>query len=118
FRGVARNAAGQAVSNVAVLRVNIPVALGPYRVRVKGLSRFSFRAPPGVARVRITVEDLRGRRVWDRELEVGPGRIVSWSGTDRQGRLVSSGLYVVKVRPSLPNMGTAGETRQAGTQVR
>jgi hypothetical protein len=116
FRCVVANSAGQAVSNTVRLRVQIPSGiLGPYMVRVKGLSAFTFPVPEGIGSVRMTAEDMKGRVVWSKDMEVGKSRLVSWHGADREGRPVSSGMYVVKLRMLSEEGKTLGEMRQVGS---
>ncbi len=48
--------------------------------------------------VRLSVADLTGRRVLERELLVGPGRqAVRWDGRDDAGRPVAAGIYLYRL---------------------
>jgi hypothetical protein len=93
------NVAGAAVSNTARVAVTTGI-FGPYVVHVKGLSPFSFRIPEGnvITSVRMTVEDMQSRMVWSKDFEVNKNRVVSWNGAGKDGKPVSSGMYIVRIR--------------------
>lgn len=50
---------------------------------------------PGAARVRFTIHDLQGRRIWEAPLEQrSAGRFsLAWSGVTAQGAPAPAGLY-------------------------
>ncbi len=100
FKCMVSNAAGPAVSASASLTVlSVVVGISPsYVVHVKGLSPFSFRIPEGVNAVRMTVENMKGQAVWNRELTPTRERTVSWNGSGTDGHAVSPGMYVVRLK--------------------
>ncbi len=58
--------------------------------RADGINDAAFFGP---AAARVTIFDLRGRRVYEAE-----GAALHWDGRDGSGRLVESGLYIARIR--------------------
>jgi len=59
------------------------------------LLRFTL---PGAGRVKLEVLDLAGRRLWQREAELGPGaHAVRWEGGTEAGNRAGAGLYFVRL---------------------
>jgi hypothetical protein len=115
YKCVAYNVAGYAVSASGTLVVNRTVGiLGPFVVKVPGLRPFSYRVPEGSVSVLMTVENIQGRVVWSKEMATGKSRVVSWTGKDSNGRGVSSGMYVVKLKLLDAQHSSLGELRQTG----
>ncbi len=114
FKCLVTNAAGSAVSNAAMISIRSLVGiLGPYVVHVKGLNQFSFRIPEnGINTVRMSAEDMMGRVVWDKDISLVKSRVVSWNGSGHDGRAVSSGMYVIRMK--LLGDGKAAESIQTG----
>ncbi len=99
FRCWVTNVAGSAGSTSARLSVITETGiLGPYVVHVKGLSPYSFRIPDGISSVRLTSEDMMGRVVWKNDFMAMKSRVVSWNGSGMDGRPVSPGMYVVRMK--------------------
>ncbi len=63
-----------------------------------GQVRFAL-ALPATARVRFTIHDLQGRRVWERPSEERPaGRFeLTWSGATSRGTTAPAGLYFASI---------------------
>lgn len=62
-------------------------------------TRITYALYPNVERVRLTVYDLRGRRVARLvdDLESGTTRSAIWSGEDELGRPAAAGVYIVRL---------------------
>ena len=115
YKCLASNIVGSAVSTAATLkRVVGIIQLGPFVVKVPGLRPFSYRVPEGSVSVLMTVEDIQGRVVWSKEMATGKSRVVAWTGKDSNGRGVSSGMYVVKLKLLDALHSSLGEIRQTG----
>ena len=115
YKCVAYNVAGAVVSTAGMLWVrSVTGILGPFVVKVPGLRPFSYRVPEGSVSVLMTVENIQGRVVWSKELATGKSRVVSWTGKDSNGRGVSSGMYVVKLKLLDAQHSSLGELRQTG----
>ena len=77
----------------------------PYPNPVMGTCQFSY-AVPERARVELQIYDVRGARiatVMREESTPGP-HVVTWTGRDRQGRPVTSGLYFARLSVRGPRL--------------
>ena len=83
---------------------------GPDKVQLTDLSRFSFQITDnGVRNVRMIIQDMMGREVWQKDFPLAKSRVVSWDGTGIDGQLVTSGNYLIRMLLSDDANGTVRE---------
>ncbi|HAO99541.1 MAG TPA: hypothetical protein DCQ83_05805 [Fibrobacteres bacterium] len=107
------NVAGSAVSATGRLTVTVGI-LDRYVVRTPGRP-FTYPLPENIG-MKMVVENMSGRVVWNQTYEAGAGRVVSWGGLGHDGKQVSAGMYVVNLKLITKDGKTIAESHGTATK--